>query len=112
METFFIKIFRFFKSKSAIFWLFFIGIFGLAAFLASNIHLEQDIYKVIPVDEELDKMSEVFKNQQSSNQIILSIRSEDASQEQLIDYALELADYYNHEGDEYIDSIQFNLVDF
>lgn len=112
METFFIKIFRFFKSKSAIFWLFFIGIFGLAAFLASNIHLEQDIYKVIPVDEELDKMSEVFKNQQSSNQIILSIRSEEATQEQLIDYAHELTDYYSHKGDEYIDSIQFNLVDF
>lgn len=112
METLFVKIFKCFKERNFLFWSIFIGLFLIAGFWASKIYLEQNIYNTIPVDEEINKMREVLKAQEKSNQIIISIKDTVLSKEELIISAETFAENIQLHAGKFIDSIQFQLVDF
>lgn len=109
MGNILVGIYKFLKRKTGIFWLLFIGVFAFATYLASNIHFEQDIYKMIPQSKSIGQMSDILKEQQSSNQIIVSLKNDTNDKEVLIEKANLLVEQLELEGDEWIDSIRFSL---
>lgn len=109
MGNILVGIYKFLKEKKAIFWSLFIGLFAFATYLASNIHFEQDIYKMIPQSKSIGQMSEILKEQQSSNQIIVTLKNYEEDKEALIEKANLLVEDMEDEGREWIDSIRFSL---
>lgn len=112
METLMVKLYRFLRHHNALFWSLFIGIFLVAGFFASKIYFEQDVYNMIPEDEEINKMRDILKAQEKSNQIIISIHNPNIEQDELIEQAETLANIIFKKGAHATDSLSFQLIDF
>ncbi|MFC1855512.1 MMPL family transporter [Thermodesulfobacteriota bacterium] len=98
MSKIFLFIYNLLKSYSKV--LLFVVFFAFIAFcfLASQITLEDDITKILPKDESVDKLSYVFEHFKFADKLVVTLSSsDDASSDEFIAYADDLASALNSE---------------
>ncbi|RED43136.1 hypothetical protein DFQ10_10648 [Winogradskyella eximia] len=107
MHNFYFNTYKYFKSKK---W-FGLGILvvllaGLL-FVASKIQFEEDINKLIPINKDNAEFQKVLKNVNFTDKIIVNITKEDdASVDDLTNYASQFIDSINASSSQYIKKIQ------
>ena len=86
-----IAIYDFFARRRVLFFGITIGLFVFFAYCASKVHIEEDITRVLPNDEKVEKLNFVFRNSRFSEKIIIRVAQADTSKsaepEKLIAYA-------------------------
>ncbi|HIA10764.1 MAG TPA: hypothetical protein EYN69_01650, partial [Flavobacteriales bacterium] len=96
MSHFFLFLFNFFKKNRVAFAIFLISTVGFIAFFAPRISLEEDISKIIPRDEKVDKLNFIFQNSKFADKLVVNISLNDesgnAAPEKLIAFAAQLSD--------------------
>src|SRR3989339_245119 len=79
MPNFITSLFDKFQKFRIVFILFIIAIFGLSVFFASKIRFEEDISKMLPSDENIDKITLVSQNLNFADKLIINISLNDTN---------------------------------
>jgi len=114
LSHFFLFLYNFFKNHRVAFAVFLTATVGFAIFFASKIQLEEDIAKIIPSDEKVEKLNFLFQNSKFVDKLILNISLSDSNAatdpDKLIDYTNDLV--ASLEGgfvSQFIDDITYNI---
>jgi len=92
MEKLFISLYNFFEKHRPLFWGVFFSLFLLAGFFASRIKLEEDIAGILPHDEKIEKLNEVFQNSKFLDKLVVTVSLKDTAQEAQPDSLVAYAD--------------------
>lgn len=89
MSRLFLTLYNLFKERKLILVLLLLGFLGLVSFLAWGLQFEEDISKIMPVDEKVAELNRVFENSEFSDRLVLNVTYADPattpdSPEQLI----------------------------
>ncbi len=91
MHTIFLSIFNFFSGRRKLFFAIVIPGIILLVYLAAQIRLEEDIFKIIPHSREIEKYNRLLQGSRFTNKIIVNISLADTSgkndKDLLISYA-------------------------
>lgn len=79
MGSLFIWFYRFGKNHRLAFWAIIISIFLSSVFLASKIQFEEDITKVMPVDERIAEINQVIEKSRITDRIVVNLSLKDSS---------------------------------
>lgn len=105
----FLKIYQFFIKNKPAYFLTLVLSFVVVSWLASGIHLEEDISKILPADEKLSKLNQVFRESKFADQLILRVGLKDSTKSEpdsLVAYADVLLPAMEKSVRPYIKSIQ------
>lgn len=92
MGILFSYIYRFFKKRRILFFLFFIGSLAFAGFFASNIRMEEDITKMMPTDTKVERLNTIFKNSRFLDRLVVTVSMADSSATSQPDKLIEFTD--------------------
>ncbi len=110
MEKIFIRLYNFFEKHRLLFWVVFTGSFLLTGFFAYKIKLEEDIASILPQDEKIEKLNEVFQNSKFLDKLVVTISLSDtlkeAQPDSLVTYADAFVSTLKNNYAEYIAKIQ------
>jgi len=81
MERLFIGIYNYFSRRKSALWIAALCSFALFGFLASRIHLEEDITNILPHEQKLDKLQQVFQDSRFSDKLTVSLSQRDTTKE-------------------------------
>lgn len=79
MGSFFIYIYQFFEKRKGLLWFCAIACFLIAGYFASRIRLEEDITRILPRDEKLNKLQQVFQDSKFADKLVLTISLKDST---------------------------------
>lgn len=74
---FFYSAYYFFRRHQSAFFSGLLLVFGLLAYLASSIRFEEDITRLIPTDEDSERISEVLQATQFADKLVINVKSTD-----------------------------------
>lgn len=107
MHSIFLNIFNKINSHKTISFLSFIFIVLSLAFVATKIEFEEDITKLIPVDEHATELQKVLKQVNFADKIIVNIKKESqGSKDDLVAYADAFLNTIDSTSNDYITDIQ------
>ncbi|HTL08921.1 MAG TPA: 1-acyl-sn-glycerol-3-phosphate acyltransferase [Chitinophagaceae bacterium] len=110
MEKLFISLYRLFAKRRLLFWFTLVLFFLLAGFFASKIKLEEDIAGILPKDEKVEKLNEVFQNSKFLDKLVITVSLKDstkgAAPDSLVAYADALVAALRDQYNGYITRIQ------
>lgn len=97
MSRLYLTLYNLFKERKLSLIILLLAFLGLAAFLALGLEFEEDISKIMPVDEKVAELNRVFENSEFSDRLVLNVTLADTtatpeSPEQLIAFAETLVD--------------------
>ena len=81
MEKIFLPIFNFFKKRRVALYALFFSILIFSGYFASKIKLEEDISKILPHDEKIQKLNEVFQDSKFLDRLVVTISSADSTKD-------------------------------
>lgn len=106
MGNLFWSIYRSIAHKKAYYGIIGIALIGILLWIASGLKFDEDISKLIPANEENEKLQKVLKNVNFSDKIIVNISLEDDGEfEDLVNYAIAFTDSVSNSYNEYITNI-------
>jgi len=113
MEKIFSAIYNYFAKHRTLLFLSFSICFLIFAALASRLHLEEDISKIIPKDKKIEKLNEVFQNSKFADKLVvtISLMDEAASPDSLVSFAAAFSDDISKELNPYIKKINSRVDD-
>ncbi|WP_052172529.1 MMPL family transporter [Psychroserpens jangbogonensis] len=112
MGDFFWNIYKSIADKRIYFFIISLAITGTLLWIASGLKFDEDISKLIPANEENEKLHRVLKNINFSDKIIVNFSlEEDGEFEDLIDYATAFTDSISNNYSDYITSIKGKIED-
>lgn len=96
MESILVSVYLFFRRRRVIFWISFLGLLALTVWRAANVRLEEDITRIFPSDERVQKFDQIFRNSRLSERLVMMISVRDSSTapqpDALVALATQLAD--------------------
>lgn len=111
----FLLLYHFFKQRRFLFATILIAVLALSAYWAKQIHFEEDIAKMMPAGEAVDKLSFVLENVRFADKLMINIEETDTTEAQadaLIDFAEKLVNQIEARFDSnYIDAITHKISD-
>ena len=107
MSHFFLFLYNYFKKNRIVFAVFLISTIGFIGYFAPRIQLEEDISKIIPRNEKVDKLNFIFQNSKFADKLVVNVSlgngDLDADPDLLVAYAAQLSDSLRNGGiSEYI----------
>lgn len=108
LQNLFVNIYDLFQRRKALFMAVFLLSFGLWAFLATRVKLQQDISTMLPDSKAIKAMNEVMSNTQAGEQVIFLMSLKDTSvsdPDSVISAANTFNEQLNKECRQWIDSI-------
>ncbi len=106
MGNLFWSIYRFIAHKRVNYGIISIVLAGILLWIASGLKFDEDISKLIPANEENEKLQKVLKNVNFSDKIIVNISLENKGEfEDLVDYATAFIDSISNNYSDYITNI-------
>lgn len=115
MEKIFLPIFNYFEKRPVVFYISFLTCFLVSAFFASRIQLEEDISKILPNDNKIQKLNEVFQDSKFLEKLVITISSRDTTGDPQPDSLVTFADLFvlklHEKLKPYIRSIQDKVDD-
>lgn len=110
MENIFISLYHFFEKRRLLFWATLAGCFLITGFFASKIKLEEDISSILPKDQKIEKLNEVFQNSKFLDKLVVTVSLKDTSHgpspDSLVVYADAFAAAMKEKYGSYIASMQ------
>ncbi len=88
----FTLIYRILQKRRTLFFLLFIVVVAFSGFYASKIKLEEDITKMMPTDEKVERLNTVFKNSKFLDRLVVTISSADSTKDIAPDILIEYTD--------------------
>ncbi len=80
MSGLFIAFYRFFKHHTILLSFLLIVVLGTSIFFATRIRLEEDVTKMVPMDEDVKKFNYAFRNFKFMDKLVLTLSLKDTSQ--------------------------------
>jgi 1-acyl-sn-glycerol-3-phosphate acyltransferase len=115
MEKIFLPIFNFFEKRRIALYILFFSCLIVSGFFASRIQLEEDISKILPDDQKIQKLNEVFQDSKFLDKLVVTISTRDSTLEaqpdSLVAFAEILATKVNEELNPYIKRVQDKVDD-
>ena len=112
MNNIFYKFNNYFKNRKLILFGFLFLLISTLLYFSLQLHLEEDITKLIPESEETKTLNAVLKNTDFSDNIIVNISVDiDGTTNDLNSYALEIIDSLRTHCQQYILNIQGQIAD-
>lgn len=115
MGAVFVSIYNFFEAHRKVYFFLLLSIFAGLAFLASGIHLEEDISKALPKDKKIEKLNEVFQNSKFLDKLAISVSLADTTlptePDSLVAFATRLNEDLEESVKPYIRKITFRVDD-
>lgn len=78
MSRLFLTLYNLFKERKLVFVILLLGFLGLVGFLALELQFEEDISKIMPVDEKVAELNRVFENSEFSDRLVLNVTYADS----------------------------------
>ena len=94
MSTFFISIYKFFKKDQLTFFIIFAVSFLLVGYFSFQLKFEEDISKILPKDEKIDKLNKVFTNSKFMDKLVIMISLKDSATASQPDTLVAFADQF------------------
>jgi uncharacterized protein len=115
MEKLFIVIYEYFEKRRLLFWATLISSFLLMGYFALQIKLEEDISKILPNDEKIEKLNQVFQNSKFLDKLVLTVSLKDtvaeAAPDSLVTFSDALVTTLSKDLQPYISKIQDRVDD-
>jgi hypothetical protein len=115
MEKVFSAIYYYFEKHRPVFWFSFVVSFLIISILASRLRLEEDISKILPRDEKIEKLNQVFQNSKFLDKLVLTVSLRDSLAPSQPDSLVEFADTLVHniqlQLSPYISKINYKVDD-
>src|ERR1700722_14251553 len=113
MEKIFISVFNYFDRRRPLLFFSFSVCMLLCAGLASQLHLEEDISKIIPKDKKIEKLNEVFQNSKFADKLVftVSLVDQSAAPDSLVAFAGAFTDSLQQSLHPYIKKINSRVDD-
>ena len=111
MDSFFVNINSYLARRKFLFLLLFALVIAGATYVASGIRIEENLNAIIPEDQRITRISEVFDKSQLADQIIFMVSLEDSTNidpDRLIDSGERLVDMLE-QGGELVGNIRFKI---
>ena len=106
MDNFFYKIYTLIQKKKAIFFIVLAIVFAGLCSIAFQVSFEEDISKLIPSNSENEQLQKVLKNIRFTDKVIVNIKRENGTTDDLVDYASALNNSLIPLENQYISNIQ------
>tara|TARA_R110000851_G_scaffold61343_4_gene141018 strand:- start:94416 stop:96836 length:2421 start_codon:yes stop_codon:yes gene_type:complete len=106
MDRFFFKLYTSIQKQKAVFFIVLALVCTGLASIAFQVSFEEDISKLIPSNSENEQFQKVLKNIRFTDKVIVNIKKENGTTEDLVNYALELKDSLDSLRGDYIKNIQ------
>ena len=115
MEKIFSAIYNYFAKHRLVFFIIFAGSFIAVALLASRVHFEEDISKILPKDKKIEKLNQVFQNSKFLDKLVVTVSLKDtlaASQpDSLVSFAEVLGNTIQQKLSPYISKVNYKVDD-
>ena len=79
MDSFFVQINRYLSRRKGISLSLFFALMAVVAYVASGVRIEENLNAIIPEDQRIMRISEVFDKSQLADQIIFMLSLEDST---------------------------------
>lgn len=79
MSRLFLTLYHYFKERKLLLVILLLGFLGLATFLALGLEFEEDISKIMPVDEKVAELNRVFDNSEFSDRLVVNVTYADST---------------------------------
>lgn len=106
MDRFFFKLYTSIQKQKEVFFIVLAVVCTGLASIAFQVSFEEDISKLIPSNSENEQFQKVLKNIRFTDKVIVNIKKENGTTEDLVDYASELKDSLDLLKGDYIKNIQ------
>jgi 1-acyl-sn-glycerol-3-phosphate acyltransferase len=115
MEKIFLPIFNYFEKRRVALYILFFSCLVISGYFASRIQLEEDISKILPDDQKIQKLNEVFQDSKFLDKLVITISLNDSTKgpqpDSLVVFADILVAKLNEELKPFIKSIQDKVDD-
>ncbi|UYQ93894.1 1-acyl-sn-glycerol-3-phosphate acyltransferase [Chitinophaga horti] len=115
MGNFFIAIYNFFNKRKTLLWLCAALSFAFVAFFASRIKLEEDITRILPRDQKIDRLQQFLQSSRFADKLVVTISQKDTSAaadpDSLTAFAAALSEQAQAQWQPYIKTIQAQTDD-
>lgn len=113
MKLIFLSIYNFFAGRKLLLYLIFLASFAAAAFFAFQVKFEEDISKIIPRDNKIDKLTQVFQDSKFTDKLVMMVSLKDTTAtpqpDSLIAYADQLVAKIDSNLSGYINKLQYQV---
>jgi 1-acyl-sn-glycerol-3-phosphate acyltransferase len=92
MESIFLFLYDYFKTRKTLVFSLFIILFLIFGFCASRIKIEEDISKFFPVDKELEKVNQAFQGSRFAEKLVVMVSLKDSTSEPQPDQLIQFTD--------------------
>ncbi|MBX3257217.1 MAG: 1-acyl-sn-glycerol-3-phosphate acyltransferase [Chitinophagaceae bacterium] len=114
MAKFFSGIYHFFLRKKWLLFVLFFACIGVAALFASRLRFEEDISKILPKDERVEKLNEVFRQSKFMDKLVVMLSLKDTSvtaPDSLVSFADEITADIETALSPYVKNIHYQVSD-
>ena len=115
MEKIFLPIFNYFEKRRVALHFLFFSCLIISGFFASRIQLEEDVSTILPNDEKVQKLNEVFQDSKFLDKLVVTISMKDSIQEEQPDSLVAFAEVFstkvNNELAPYVKNVQDKVDD-
>lgn len=115
MQYIFSSLYRYFSRNPVVFYSVFLGTLALAVTFALRVKFEEDISRILPADEKVEKLTRVFNNSKFADRLVITVSMKDTTTDgnadSLVMYAAALSDAVRQQLSEYVGSLQDKVND-
>lgn len=115
MDNLFVSVYSFFCKRRLLFWIFFFVSMAFLGWRAMTIQMDEDITRIFPSDERVEKFDYVFRNSRLSERLVMMVSVRDSSTapapDDLVAFATQLADSIADRHPQHIKSIRTEVDD-
>ncbi|MCC7524766.1 MAG: 1-acyl-sn-glycerol-3-phosphate acyltransferase [Chitinophagaceae bacterium] len=114
MERFFGSIYRYFRKRRWQLYLLFSVCIIVSAFFTAQLKFEEDISKILPKDDKVEKLNEVFSQSKFMDKLVVMVSLKEATQtapDSLLAFADDLTEAVPKQLGAYIQSINYKVDD-
>ncbi|MBX2921131.1 MAG: 1-acyl-sn-glycerol-3-phosphate acyltransferase [Chitinophagaceae bacterium] len=114
MEKFFSGIYHFFLKRRGLLFVIFFACLGAAAFFTTRLRFEEDISKILPEDEKVEKLNEIFRQSKFMDKLVMMISLKDTAvtaPDSLVSFADDMTAGIEQTLSSYIKKINYRVND-
>ena len=115
METIFVGLYDFFKSRKGFLYSLLVGFLLLFGYGATQITIEEDISKFFPVDEKLEKINQAFQRSRFAERLVVMVSLADSTapedSDKLIFFTDSLVDRIQNKLPEFVRDVNYRVND-
>src|SRR5688500_14568517 len=115
MQYIFSSLYQYFSKKPVVFYSVFLVSLAIALNFALRVKFEEDISRILPADEKVEKLTRVFNNSKFADRLVVTVSMKDTTvagnPDSLVMYAAAMSDAIQKQLGEYIGNLRDKVDD-